>query len=335
MHTHRRHADDAVGCKVPDVVGTATRGGVRDATRGGRARRGQGRRHRNEPADERPRDSRAATCAGGDAGTDTGTDLVQTQRRTAGAGMDRRTRKARERGASGPRRHKVEPISAWLTTVGTGRARRHGDGPRKVRSGLKARNPPRADGDEPGSEIRTTDLPSPRAGPGRTGKGLPLQDEDAEAAPQARSSGGKSHRLVSINTPDDRSNRTALRLDASRGHPGGGLPVWQASAAFIAPRGRPGRTASRTRSPPRCAPRGADERCVENAMEPGTPSTSSGGRRRLPATNAGWSTPASPSPTDSMKMSCLQSSPKVVDIEERSTRRSMSVFRIRFDGLPY
>ena len=55
-----------------------------------------------------------------------------------------------------------------------------------------------------------------------------------------------------------RSNRTALRLDASRGRPGGGRPAWQASAARLARRCRPGRTASRTRSPPRCAPRGAD-----------------------------------------------------------------------------
>ena len=55
-----------------------------------------------------------------------------------------------------------------------------------------------------------------------------------------------------------RSNRTALSLDASRGRPGGRRPAWQASAAPIARRCRPGRTASRTRSPPRCAPRGAD-----------------------------------------------------------------------------
>ena len=335
MHTHRRHADDAVGCKVPDVVGTATRGGVRDATRGGRARRGQGRRHRNEPADERPRDSRAATRAGGGCG----------HRYGNGPGADSTPDRRRRNGPANKESQRARREWTPATQGGTDLSLAHdgGHGPGAPARGWATEDPigpegpepARADGDEPGSEIRTTDLPSPRAGPGRTGKGLPLQDEDAEAAPQARSSGGKSHRLVSINTPDDRSNRTALRLDASRGHPGGGLPVWQASAAFIAPRGRPGRTASRTRSPPRCAPRGADERCVENAMEPGTPSTSSGGRRRLPATNAGWSTPASPSPTDSMKMSCLQSSPKVVDIEERSTRRSMSVFRIRFDGLPY
>ena len=54
----------------------------------------------------------------------------------------------------------------------------------------------------------------------------------------------------------------------------------------------------------------ASSAALRNCMKPGTPPTSAGAHRRSPWTNAAYSKSASPSRTDSRKMSCLQSSPK-------------------------
>ena len=51
-------------------------------------------------------------------------------------------------------------------------------------------------------------------------------------------------------------------------------------------------------------------------MTPMARPTSSGGLVPLPSTNAGYPTSASPSPADSMKMSCLKTSPKSYHAEE-------------------